>query len=154
MQRFAIFASRFCVTAWVGVAAFFVVVVIKLRGSPLFPDLIKLNHPKVLFPLFYGFEFGLLGTAAIASAISCLPATRTGTRGKLLTGLIALALVVAAVDWYWVYRPLAAMLESAALPESFRAYHTASRWINTAGLAISALAACVALWPSPNGESP
>jgi hypothetical protein len=147
MQRFAVFLSRFCVTAWVGVATFFVTIVVQLRGSPLFPEPIKLNHPKVLFPLFYSFEFGLLGTAAVAAVVAWQFSPAKTTRSALLVGLLGLALAIGAVDWYAVYRPLSAMLESTVLPANFRAYHTASRWINTAELVISAAAGCVAVWP-------
>lgn len=152
MSRFALLVCRLCVTAWVGTATFFVVVVLELRRSQLFSDRIKLEHPKVLFPLFYEFEFGLLGVALLAAfAVWKLSSTKE-RRSFLLPGLIGAALLIAVADWYWIYRPLTAMLESSTLPETFRAYHTASRWVNTAGLAISAAAACIALWP-PKGDA-
>jgi hypothetical protein len=153
MQRIAWFISQFCVTAWVGIGSFFVAVVISLRGSPLFSDDIKLNHPRVLFPLFYGFEFGLLGTAALAAFAAWQLAPVKNRRATLVACLLGLALAIAAVDWYAIYLPLSEMLEATDLPANFRAYHTASRWINTAGLIVAVGAACAALWPVAGNES-
>lgn len=148
MRQLALVAARFCISAWVGVATFFVTVVIQLRGSPLFTDPIKLNHPKVLFPLFYGFEFGLLGVAFAGAAVGCVLSAARPHRDRLFLGLIVLALGIGIVDWYWIYRPLAVMLDSGVLPENFRAYHTASRWLNTAALGVAVVAAGIGLWPT------
>ena len=57
------------------------------------------------------------------------------------------ALLIAAADYVFVYRPLAAMLSTEPLPPEFAAYHHASRWINAAVAALCAVAAALAVWP-------
>jgi hypothetical protein len=46
-----------------------------------------------------------------------------------------------------VYRTLVGMMAANVLPAEFRGLHEQSRWLNAAGLALSALAAIFALWP-------
>jgi len=139
--------SRLCVTAWFGASLFFVSIVIGLRGSPLFSDETKLRHPRVLFPLFYSFEFWLLGFALVAGiAALAHPAARRKAHRVYLT-LIGLALLVALGDFFGVYLPLTAMLELQTLPPVFTTYHVLSRWINTAGVLLCATASVIGLWP-------
>jgi len=139
--------SRLCLTAWFGAALFFVSIVVGLRGSPLFSDATKLRHPRVLFPMFYSFEFWLLGTALVAGILAIRhPLARRRTHRVYLT-LIGLALLVAAGDFFAVYRPLAAMLDLQTLPPEFTTYHVLSRWVNTAGVLLCGAAAIIGLWP-------
>jgi hypothetical protein len=116
------------------------------------PDVMR-NHPKVLFPLFYGFEFSLLGTA-LASGLAARGRSVAGnTRYRLGLSLLALALVIATVDYFAIYRPLAEMIARPSLPSEFAAYHTWSMWMNVASLVLCAAAAVLAHWPDGRGES-
>lgn len=139
--------SRLCVTAWFGASLFFVSIVIGLRGSPLFSDETKLRHPRVLFPLFYGFEFWMLGIALVAG-IAALgsPAARRRAHRVYLT-LLGLALLVAIGDFFAIYRPLTAMLELPTFPAEFATYHVLSRWVNMAGVLLCGAASVIGLWP-------
>ena len=149
MSKLCLMLFRLCLAAWFGVAVFFVSVVLELRNSTLFDAAVKLNHPKVLFPLYYGFEFGLLGTAfACGLAARAARTTPEAVRSAAL-GLLAAALLVATTDYLVIYRPLAEMIASSALPAEFAQYHRWSMWINAANLLLTGAAAVVALWPRP-----
>lgn len=151
MSKLCLILMRFCLAAWVGIAAFFVVVVLRLRNSGLFEPDVMLNHPKVLFPLFYAFEFSLLGLA-LGCGLSARrhPAAKTGRYRFCLT-LLATALVIGSVDYLAIYGPLAAMIEHPPVPPEFTAYHVWSRWLNSANLLLCAAAALLALWPEETG---
>lgn len=148
MRRFWLFLSRASLTGWVGIGAFFALLVIQLRGSPLFSEETKLAHPKVLFPLYYSFEFWLLGISLLAGwmAQRHAPEQRHGLRWGV--ALIGGALLIATIDYFAIYRPLAAMLDLPARPPDFRTYHVWSRWINATGLILSAAGMTLLQWPS------
>jgi hypothetical protein len=145
MPRICLAFLRFCLSAWVGIGFFFVLVVISLRQSELFSPQVKFDHPRVLFPLYYSCEFMLLGTALLCG-LACL-AHPQFTRGRKAT---LLALVIAAValavwDFASIYQPLIAMMAKKPLPAEFQALHSLSRWINGAILALSFIAAWLSL---------
>lgn len=146
LARVCLLLSRLFLTAWVGIAIFFVMVILKLRNPELFNPTALLNHPRVLFPLFYQFEFGLLGLTLVTGAIARLfgAGRRSFQVGLLLT---AAALLLAMLDYQFVYRPLESMLEQPELPRDFARLHHLSRWINSAGVGLTAVAACLLLWP-------
>jgi len=154
MQRVCLAVLRFCLCAWVGIAIFFVTVVIDLRNSELFTDDdVKDNHPKVLFPLYYGFEFSLLGTALVC-ATSGLGSARVARPRRYATLLIILAAVgVASWDYANVYQSLIEMMATKPRPPSFRSLHRLSESLNSAVLGLTLLAAAVALWPETSDKS-
>jgi hypothetical protein len=147
MRTCSLVLFRMCLAAWVGIACFFLATVIGLRRSELFTEEAMRDHPKVLFPLYYAFEFGLLGVALLCA----VPARRDAAAGRPTfrwAAILAMgALLIAAADYVFVYRPLAAMLSTEPLPPEFAAYHHASRWINAAVAALCAVAAALAVWP-------
>lgn len=146
--RVLVTISRLCITVWFGASLFFVSIVIGLRGSPLFTDETKLSHPKVLFPLFYTFEFWLLGGALLFGVAALWnPTARTKTQRAYLV-FVGLALLVALGDYFAIYRPLDAMLDMSKLPAEFRTYHVLSRWVNTAGVLFCGAASLIGLWPA------
>jgi hypothetical protein len=152
MPRICLAFLRFCLSAWVGIGVFFVVVVISLRQSELFTAQVKFDHPRVLFPLYYSFELMLLGTALLCS-VACL-AHPEFTRGRKAT---LLALVIAAValavwDFASIYQPLIAMMAKKPLPAEFQALHSLSRWINGAVLVLSFIAAWLSLGAGKSDE--
>src|SRR5215510_6286650 len=101
---------RFCLSAWVGIDVFFVMVILGLRHSELFDRLSKFNHPKVLFPLYYGFEFALLGTALVCAVATVCSPTSGKMRRYALLACVAAACGLALVDYTIVYRKLVEML--------------------------------------------
>ncbi|MFN0056006.1 MAG: hypothetical protein ACKV0T_28000 [Planctomycetales bacterium] len=143
---------RLCLGAWVGVAPFFVVLVVALRGSDLFTAETKLNHPRILFPIFYRFEFALLGLALGFG----LCAWRGGFRRPALRAalwLLVSALAIATIDYLAIYAPLDAMLDPAAREPSFRMYHQLSQWVNLSNMLVCTVAAGLAVWPKEAGDA-
>jgi hypothetical protein len=148
MQRMVLAVLRFCLSAWVGIAIFFVMIVLDLRHSDLFDPAVKFNHPKVLFPLYYGFAFALLGLAFV----SALAGLWSAACGRLLRcirlAFVGAALGIALLDYLFVYRALAAMMDMQQIPPAqFVVLHEKSRLLNTFVVGLSALAAVAALWP-------
>jgi hypothetical protein len=154
MMRFWLMLSRLCLSAWVGIASFFVVVLINLRGSPLFSDETKLAHPRVLFPWFYQFEFWLLGIALATGLLAHHRAIGRNGRRRLALALVAVGLLLGAVDYFAVYRPLLLMIEQPTRPPEFATYHEWSRWLNQANLLMCAVAAGMVQWPGGEGKRP
>lgn len=163
MPRFLLALLRLCLGAWVGVGCFFVAVIIALRRSDLFEETAKLNHAKVLFPLYYWFLFSLVGAALVAgvlgrslgnrhrlseSGAAGVDASAEGVSGRTMI-LVVAVLILALVDWYWIYVPLLAMIHQTTLPASFTVYHRASMWINAANLLVSLAATWSACMPAP-----
>ena len=150
MQRTCLALLRFALSAWVGIAIFFVTVILGLRQSELFDRMSKFNHPKVLFPLYYGFEFTLLGIALICAAAGLWSAAIGVARRYALLALVGASCAVALLDYTVVYRELVKILaDPEAIPVAqFVARHQASRRLNEAMLALSIAAAVVAHWPA------
>jgi hypothetical protein len=149
MQRVCLAILRFVLSAWVGIAIFFVTVLLGLRQSELFDRLSKFNHPKVLFPLYYGFEFALLGIAFLCALAGLWNAAGV-IRRYVLLALVGASFAVALLDYTVVYRGLVKILaDPEAIPAAqFVARHQASRRLNEAMLAFSIAAAIVAHWPA------
>jgi hypothetical protein len=149
MQRVCLAFLRFCLSAWVGIAIFFVMVILGLRHSDLFDRTSKFNHPKVLFPLYYGFEFSLLGTALICALAGSWKAAAGAVRRYVVLVLVGSGLGLALVDYTIIYRKLVEILaDPTMIPAAeFAKCHEASRRVNEAVLALSVLSAVLALWP-------
>jgi hypothetical protein len=154
MQRILLALLRFALSAWVGISIFFVTVILSLRYSDLFTDPVKFNHPKVLFPLYYGFEFTLLGMAFVCAVAGVWNAAVSLVRRYLLLGFVGASFAVALLDYTVVYRELVKiMVEPEAIPAAqFLARHQASRRLNEALLALSIAAAIAAHWPAKNAR--
>lgn len=167
MSRVCMGLVRFCLCAWLGIATFFVVLVIELRQSELFAEGAKFNHPRVLFPLYYGFEFALLGVALLGAAAYAWSARPARRRLALLAAIVA-AVLLAACDYGLIYRTLLGLMDAAAagaseipqLPARFHELHRSSRWINEVILVLTAAGAVLALFPeqcshhAPRDEPP
>jgi hypothetical protein len=157
MPRTCLAFLRFCLSAWVGIAIFFVAVVINLRQSELFPAQVKFDHPRILFPLYYSFEFALLGTALLC-ALGCIAHPHFGGgRKTTLLALLITAVALAVWDFARIYQPLIAMMATKPLPAEFESLHRLSRWLNGAILALSFIAAWLSLGAEklqPDGSPP
>jgi hypothetical protein len=154
MQRVCLAFLRFCLSAWVGIAIFFVMVILDLRHSELFDPVSKFNHPKVLFPLYYSVEFTLLGTALVCALAGSWSAAAGAVRRYAVLVLVGGAFGLALVDYTIVYRKLVKILaDPTMIPAAeFAERHQASRRLNEAVLALSAIAAGLALWPETPRE--
>jgi len=150
MQRMCLALLRFALSAWVGISLFFVTVILSLRYSNLFTDPVKFNHPKVLFPLYYSFEFTLLGIALFCAVAGIWNAAAGLIRRYLLLALVGASFAMALLDYTVIYRELVTiMADPEAIPAAqFVAHHQASRRLNEALLALSIAATIVAHWPT------
>jgi hypothetical protein len=152
MHRVCLGILRFCLAAWVGIAVFFVMVVIDLRQSNLFAEETKFDHPKVLFPLYYGFELALLGPALVCAAAGLRNARVGRARKYALLLLVMTALALALWDYGVIYRDLLEIMNSQKpLPPTFHGMHRLSRRLNEAIVTAVAAAAVLAFFPEkPN----
>lgn len=160
MQRILLATLRSCLCAWVGIAMFFVVVVLKMMDSLLYdppPALNKLNHPTSVLPPYYGFAFLLLGLALLCGFASLWNA-RIGLLRRYATVLFVLvALGMVALDYTFIYRNLAVIFAPGTTtikPSEVVALYQLSRLLKGAILAVSILAAALAIWPEQTGRLP
>lgn len=154
MQRICLGIMRFCLAAWVGIAVFFVMVVIDLRQSNLFADETKFDHPKVLFPLYYGFELTMLGPALVC-AFAGLWNGRVGRARRYAIGqLVIVAVALALWDYGMIYPELQEMMNGPPpLSPAFHTLHHWSRGLNTAIVGAIAIAAALALIPEKSANT-
>lgn len=139
---------RFCLAAWVGIAVFFVMVVIDLRQSNLFAEETKFDHPKVLFPLYYAFEFATLGPALVCAVVGVWNVRVGRARRYALLLLVSFALALALWDYGMIYRDLLEMMNgSLPLPPEFHSLHRLSRRMNEVIVIAVAASAVLALIP-------
>lgn len=156
MQRWSKTVARLSLVGWIGAAIFFVAVAIRPIRSPELDSLSKALLANLLFPGYYAFGFTLLTVGWVSTILS------TPRRWSWQLAWVTLALVIASVDWIWIYSPLAEMtrrqwVEQAAPTADFRAYHVASMIINSAGMlcgSIAAVLACIPDPPRPDGNGP
>ena len=151
MQRVCLGMLRFCLAAWMGIAVFFVGLLIDLRQSDLFTPDALFNHPKVLFPLYYGFELATLGPA-LACAFIGLGNARTGRARKRATlAIVVIAAALAIWDYAIIYQNLVELMNAGhpgqPWPPEFHALHRLSRSLNTAIVGAIAAAAVLSHLP-------
>jgi hypothetical protein len=148
MHRVCLFLLRFCLSAWVGIAIFFVTLVIDLRQSELFSDETKFEHPKVLFPVYYRFEWALLIPSFVCACASMWNENIGRGRRIALLQFVIIATALAAWDFGLIYQKLGEMMAAPPpLPVEFHSLHRASRWVNATVLAACGAAAVLALMP-------
>ncbi|MEZ6132107.1 MAG: hypothetical protein R3C59_25890 [Planctomycetaceae bacterium] len=144
--------SRFAMSAWVGAAALFVVTTLREVHSPQLDSATKSELAVLRFPGYYMFAFSLVA-AALVFGLCASPAVSKFRRRTTLS-LVGIVLVLTAIDYEWVYGPLAHMTAAVeeARPASFVNYHRASKWLNTAQVSLSAIAALLMCWPVTAGD--
>jgi hypothetical protein len=147
--RLLLTASRFCLSAWVGAAALFVVNGVRLATAAEFDATARNHFAAIRFPPYYLFGFVLVGAAT-----ACLLAARRGlpvARGRVLVAaaLSALSGVVMIGDYLLVYLPLLQMITPAtsARPAEFVALHHTSELVNIAHVGLAFAAALLVSWP-------
>lgn len=156
MQRFCLVVLRFSLSAWVGIAIYFFVVVLELLDSALtaVPPGLKYYHPEILLPSYFGFAFVLLGTGSICAFLG-LWSARISLFRRYATLVFALtALGLAALDYAFVYRGLVALLapmNSVAAGELVMLYQQ-SRLLKGAVLGFSIVAVSLAVCPEASED--
>jgi hypothetical protein len=148
VRNLCVTISRFALAAWVGAAVLFIVTTLKEVRSPLLDSVTKANLAVMRFPVYYAFAFLLLGAGILSAAYGMREASKC--KRWVALSLILFALLLTAIDYIWIYQPLAKMTAAVheARPASFVNYHRASMWINIAQLGVSTVAAFVVCCPS------
>lgn len=154
MQRNFLAIMRFCLSAWVGIAIFFVVVVLDVLDSALSDRLGKYNHPEVFLPPYFAFAFALLGTGAICAIGNLWNLRISLVRRYSALFFLSAALGVAVLDYSLIYRAIAAILEiPTAIPAAkFVELYADSRLLKGVVLALSLVTATLVLWPEHSGS--
>jgi hypothetical protein len=155
MKNIWITLARFASAAWVGAAVLFVAIAVREVRYPEFDSATKDTLALLRFPAYYVFGFILAGGALVGAVLAFLRTRSTeicGEKRRLVAaaGLLAISLALMIADFYAVYRPMAAMITPPGRARSaeFRTYHRASVWLNTADVALCALAAVLLCWPA------
>lgn len=155
MQRFAAAVARTAIAAWFGAATIFTSVLMGLRYSPLFTDEIKLNHPRVLFPVYYSTAAIFIGLAAIGCCIGWKRLRPTMSAPRMFVTFFALLAAVQLADYVLVYLPLVEMMQADVLPQpAFKNQHRLSIVLNVACLALTSVAAILANFPAAATATP
>ncbi|MEW4530736.1 hypothetical protein [Maioricimonas sp. JC845] len=144
----ALMVSRFCLSAWVGAAALFVVNGIRQVTSPELDSYTKDLLISLRFDPYYVFGFSLVGAGLVLGLIASPLFSRART--ILFTLLLIASLVLMGIDYVRVYRPLLEMITppGQARPAGFRDLHHMSELINTIHVGLAFVAALTFSWPS------
>ena len=149
MRSLQMMLLRFLVTFWCGAATLYVLTSVREVTSDQLSAEAKNVLPLLRFPLYYGFGFVCVTVSCLLVAI--IPVTRLLGRMRRRLMLMALIAVLVAMigDFFFVYRPLHAMLsEGADDAERFARYHDLSKWINAAEMLVCYSCAVVLCWSS------
>lgn len=142
--------ARFSISAWIGAAVLFVIVGVREVTTPEFTSEIKDRLVTLRFPAYYITGASLTVTAAVATAIAGLGDKSRGLRLALIG--LALAGAVMAIDYVWIYSPLAAMVTPPGQPRTL-AFVTLHHWsmrINTIHLLVC-MAVAIGLFARDSG---
>ena len=128
--------ARMSTSAWIGAATLFVIVGVTEVTRAGFDSATKDTLVAVRFPAYYAFGWTLVSCGWIGSWIAGDSAWLPKSRRRSSLILLAFALLLMTVDYFWIYQPLLGMVTppGQAKPAVFALYHEASKWINLAGL--------------------
>ena len=154
--RFGLFLARFCITAWIGAAALFVIVGITEVTQSGFDSTTKDRLVSVRFPAFYACGATLVSAGWLGAFAARDPISFPSNRRIVTLAILAIVLVTMLADYFWIYQALLKMVTppGQAKPSSFRDYHEASKWINLAGLVLCLVASVLVNWPRRVLEKP
>src|SRR5690606_11763570 len=140
-MRFSLPIARLSSTIWVGAALLFVATSVAEQVHPDLDASTKGLLALIRFPWFYGTAATLLAIGFVASVLAA-----RGRRAVLAAaGLLALALALLAIDYWFVYRELVNVLLDAGKPPAsrFAVLHAWSERLNAVGFLLSATAAAI-----------
>lgn len=149
MQQCTLLIARLAISAWVGAAVLFVVVGVNEVIHPGFDTTVRDQLVLIRFPWFYCFGFSLLIVGWCGTLLTPPRGELTSRRKRVVSGLLLLALLLMALDFFAVYDPLVGMITppGSTRPPEFTAYHRASMWVNLTQLLCSFAAAGLLNWP-------
>ena len=144
MNRCLWIAMRFCLCAWLGAAALFVVAGVLEVMSPEIDQPTKNLLVTLRFPPYYLFGFSLVGIGTLSSILlRCSKQNAPAHRRLTITAAFGvLTLLIMTYDYLQIYLPLEAMMlrDDGIFPGEFHPLHEWSKNIN----AVSATTCLVA----------
>lgn len=149
MKSLGLMLARFCLSAWIGAAALFVVTSISEQVSTAYGSDVKNVLAAIRFPWYYGFGFSLVGLSLIGGLIG-VDRVRQPRRWRTLGVCLALALVLMTVDYVAIYSPLRDIVTnpSGVRDARFQELHRWSEQINTVDVTLCLIAAIAVCWPN------
>lgn len=141
MTRHCLPLARLCSAMWVGAALLFVATSVTEQVHPSLDGDTKAMLALIRFPWYYG-------TGAVLLSIATAASLAAAARRKVVIAAgcsLAVALLVMATDYLWIYRPLRALLlpQGGGRGAEFERLHAWSEWSNSAGLLFTAIAAVI-----------
>jgi hypothetical protein len=144
MNRCLWIAMRFCLCAWLGAAALFVVAGVREVMSPGIDQPTKNLLVTLRFPPYYLFGFSLVGIGTLSSILLRFSKQNASSHRRLtiIAAFGVLTLLIMTYDYLQIYLPLEAMMlrDDGIFPGEFRSLHEWSKNIN----AVSATTCLVA----------
>ncbi|MCH8829441.1 MAG: hypothetical protein IID45_07685 [Planctomycetes bacterium] len=149
MSSISLAIARICLAAWVGAAALFVVSSVREATNPDFSSETKELLVQIRFPDYYRFGFTLCAAAGIGLLGARNHEALSGKRFRIGFGLVLIAFISMAVDYFFIYTPLLEMISNpnVAKPSGFVNYHNASKYINFVNILLFFIAAAIVCPP-------
>lgn len=147
--------ARVLLSGWVGGAVLFVITSVAEQSHPGFDSFIRDQLATIRFPLYYQFCWLTLGTSLICTLIALLIQPRPrNSRLALSATLSCISLLLAAIDYQWIYRPLQTLISPPGQTRTpaFTTLHEQSKLANETHLAIALVSALI-LCSSPTTTS-
>ena len=150
IAAFSVITTRFCLTAWVGGAALFVITSVAEQTSPEFDSVIRDQLATIRFPLYYLFGAVML-TTAMAGGLVAIGTTAGSLKRRLRFVVLftLLSALCAMADYFWIYRPLQTLIvpPGQTRTQQFITLHTRSRHANEVHITLALIAAILANAP-------
>ena len=147
MRSVCLTIARVCSAAWIGAAVLFVVTSIREQTSPEFDLITRDQLALVRFPAYYACGFGLVLATGFFGWLGLIG--ETSFRRRTFLGLMLVATLMMAGDYFMVYQPLVEVITppGQARTEAFETLHSRSKWVNQADVTLCLIAAFLLAWP-------
>jgi hypothetical protein len=139
-------ASRVLLSAWVGGAVLFVITSVAEQSHPGFDSFIRDQLATIRFPLYYQFCWFTLGTSLLCTAAALLLQARPRNSRLTLSAILScIALLIAVIDYQWIYKPLQSLISPPGQTRTpaFTTLHEQSKLANETHLAIALISALI-----------
>ena len=149
MKSLCLMIARFALSAWVGAAALFVITGVREVTSPKIASPIRDALVTIRFPPYYVCGFVLVAVTLICLTLARRHETVRPRLMRFCLSTLGLILILMLIDYFAIYRPLAAMVTPPGKPRpaGFRTFHHASMWINMAHVGLSLVVALLICGP-------
>ena len=146
LSRFLTVAARVLLSGWVGGAVLFVITSVAEQSHPGFDSFIRDQLATIRFPLYYQFCWLTLGTSLLCTVTALLVQPRPrNSRLALSATLSCISLLIAAIDYQLIYRPLQSLISPPGQTRTpaFTTLHEQSKLANESHLVIALISALI-----------